>query len=325
MKARTRSTVRLIALRSWAHRFSFAILLVAAIGLMMLTKIDTLVVEDVRARVTDAVSPVLNAVSRPAATVATVVEDVRQLSDLRAENARLEAENRALLQYQEIAFRLEAENLSLRALTNYRPDYRHRFLTARVIADGAGAFVRSLALNVGTADGIESGQAVLGGNGLAGRVVQAGERTARVLLITDFNARIPVLLERSRDRAMLVGDNTDRPHLTYLGEEASIAVGDRVVTSGHGGMFPPGLPVGTVVGLDDGLIRIQPFEQLDRLEFVRVVGFETVDETASMQRGLGGLSFEAMGAVGVEQAPDPAVIEALTRFISFGGTPAAAP
>ena len=298
MKARSRSSVRLVALKSLAHRFSFVLLLLAAIALMMLTRIDAVVVDDVRARVTDAVSPVLEAISQPAATVADVVENVHELTDLRAENARLRADNRSLLQYQEIAYRLEAENISLRALMNYRPDYSHRFLTARVIADGAGAFVRSLALNEGMQAGIESGQAVLGGSGLAGRVVQAGERSSRVLLITDFNARVPVILERSRDRAILAGDNTDRPHLLYLSEEASIALGDRIVTSGHGGLFPPGLPIGTVAGVEDGLIKVQPFEDLDRLEFVRVVGFDRSAQSADMRRGIAGQSFDAVWALG---------------------------
>lgn len=324
MKVRSRSTVRLVALKSWAHRFSFALLLIAAVGLMILTKIDTVAVEDVRARVTDAVAPVLEAVSQPAATVANVVENVRELADLRAQNARLRADNSSLLQYQEIAYRLEAENISLRALMNYRPDHAHRFLTARVIADGAGAFVRSLALNEGTRAGIQNGQAVLGGNGLAGRIVQAGERSARVLLITDFNARIPVLLERSRDRAILAGDNTARPHLAYLAEEATIAVGDRVITSGHGGLFPPGLPVGTVAGADNGLIRVEPFEDLDRLEFVRVVDFDRTDQGATMQRGIGSLSFDAMNTVGgIANTPDPATLELLTRIIRFHGPTAA--
>lgn len=319
MKARSRSSIRLVALKSLAHRFSFAFLLLAAIALMMLTKIDTVVVDNVRGRVTDAVAPVLEVISQPAATVANVVENVHELTELRAENARLRADNRTLLQYQEIAYRLEAENISLRALMNYQPDYAHRFLTARVIADGAGAFVRSLALNEGAGAGIASGQAVLGGSGLVGRVVQVGERTSRVLQITDFNARVPVLLERSRDRAILAGDNTDRPHLMYLPEEASIALGDRIVTSGHGGLYPPGLPIGTVAGVEDGLIRVEPFEDLERLEHVRVVDFNMAAEPATMQRGIAGLSFNAVRTFGgFNRIGETLSVDEATQLIGFG-------
>ncbi|MEM7442007.1 MAG: rod shape-determining protein MreC [Pseudomonadota bacterium] len=315
---RSRSTARLAALKSLAHRFSFAILLVAAVGLMMVTKIDTILVEDMRAGVTDAVAPVLEALSEPASTVANVVEDVHELSALRDENARLRADNRTLLHYQQIAYRLEAENISLRALTNYHPDYVHNFLTVRVVADGGGSFVRSLAINEGADAGIEDGQAVIGGSGLIGRVVQTGERSARILLITDLNARVPVLLERSRDRAVLAGDNTDRPHLLYLEEEASISIGDRVVTSGHGGLFPPGLLVGTVGGLDDGLIRVEPFENLDRLEYVRVVDFDRSVSDPSMRRGIAGVSFDAVGAFGGIQRPvEPSRAVESIRIIGF--------
>jgi rod shape-determining protein MreC len=232
------------------------------------------VVETVRARVTDAVAPILDAMSRPAGTIADVVEDARELARLRDENARLREQNRTLLRFEEVAYRLEAENASLRGLMNYTPERPHAFITARVIADNSGAFVRSVAINLGARNGVADGQAVMGGYGLAGRVVQAGDRSARILLLTDLNARIPVMVERTRDRAVLAGDNSMRPALLYLTVEADVAVGDRIVTSGHGGMFPPGLPVGIVANIADGDIRVQPFEDLDRLEYVRVVQFQ---------------------------------------------------
>src|SRR3546814_10996914 len=101
-------------------------------------------------------------------------------------------------------------------------------------------------INLGAANGIEDGQAVLGRRGLLGRIVQTGERSARILLITDLNARIPVLVESSRHRAILGGDNTEQPELLYLPRDSKVAVGNRIITSGPGGMFPAGLPVAVV-------------------------------------------------------------------------------
>lgn len=265
----------MVAIKAAAQQFSFLLLLFGAIGLMMVGKVDTVVVEGARERAMDAVAPLLDAVSRPAATAAQVVEEAQTLADIRAENAQLRAENAALQQFRDAAFRLEAENLSLRSLLNYRPPEPNRFLTARVIADNSGAFVRSLAVNLGALNGVADGQAVLGDRGLAGRIVQAGERSARILLLTDLNARIPVVLERARYRGVLGGDNTDLPRLIHLPleAEAEVAVGDRIVTSGHGGMFPPGLPVGTVRSIADGEIRVRPFQDLTRLDYVRIVDF----------------------------------------------------
>lgn len=293
MRARTRSPARArwAALRALAQRFSFVILMLAAIGLMMVAKVDTLVVDTMRARVTDAVAPILDAMSRPAATVAGVVEDARELARLREENDRLRDENGSLRRFEEVAFRLEAENDALRQLMNYAPERPHAFLSARVIADNSGAFVRSVAINVGARNGVADGQAVMGGYGLAGRVVQTGERSARVLLLTDLNARIPVLVERTRDRAVLAGDNGVRPRLMYLAPEARVEVGDRIVTSGHGGMFPPGLPVGIVSAMPEAGPTVSPFEDLDRLEYVRVVDFESGTRSEGMVEGEAGPPF----------------------------------
>jgi rod shape-determining protein MreC len=126
-------------------------------------------------------------------------------------------------------------------------------------------------INAGTAQGISKGQAAVTGKGLAGQVVQIGYRSARVLLITDINSRVPILVEGSRKRAILAGDNGILPRLTFLPVNASVAPGDRVVTSGHGGVFPPGLPVGRITVADDGVLRVAPFFELDRLEYISLV------------------------------------------------------
>ena len=275
MRLRYRPTVRLQALRTVAHRFSFALLLVVALALTMVGKVDHLMVDAVRARVMDVAVPLLDGLSRPAATVAEVAEDVRELSELRRTNDVLRQQNLILQQYQIAARRLEAENLSLRQLLNYQPDGHFRYISARVVADNSGAYVRSLAVNVGQANGVHNGQAVLGGAGLAGRIVQAGDRSARILLITDLNARIPVIMESSRTRAILGGDNSDLPKLEHLPPETVVRIGERIVTSGTGGLFPPGLPVGEIAAVTPGgEVRVRPVEDLDRVEHIRIVDFQ---------------------------------------------------
>jgi rod shape-determining protein MreC len=104
-------------------------------------------------------------------------------------------------------------------------------------------------------------------------VTDVGERAARVLLLTDMNSNIPVVVENSRERAIAAGDNSPRLRLLFLSPTAQPQIGDRIVTSGHGGIFPPGIPVGAVVGFRDGLPLIQPFVDFSRLEFVRLVDF----------------------------------------------------
>ncbi len=260
-------------IKTLAHRFAFMSLVLAAFGLMLLGKADTILMERVRTHATDAIAPILDVLSQPIAAVSGVVDQVYGLVNLRAENVELREHRDRLLQWQSVARRLEAENQTLRAMLNFRPAPEARFVTARVIADAGGAFAHSVVLNAGSDAGVVKGQAAITGEGLIGRVVDVGGRSARVLLITDINSRIPVLIEPSRTRAILAGNNTDHPRLIHLPSGAMVSPGDRIVTSGHGGAFPARLPVGVVASVGDAGITVQPFVERNRLEYVRVVNF----------------------------------------------------
>jgi rod shape-determining protein MreC len=260
-------------LRNFAQRFAYVGLIVAAFGLMMLGKVDALLVERFRAQVTDAVAPILDALSRPIATITEIVETGQELVALREENARLRGEVARLLQWQTAARHLDAENQLLRGMLHYVPDPEASYISARVIADTGGAFVHSLILNAGARDGVRKGQAAVTGEGLVGRIAGVGTRSSRLLLITDLNSRIPVLVEPTRTRAILAGDNSDRPRLVHLPQGATVSPGARIVTSGHGGVFPAGLPIGVVVAVSDGGISVKPFVDRDKIEYVRVVDF----------------------------------------------------
>jgi rod shape-determining protein MreC len=207
------------------------------------------------------------------ATVNDVVAEVRELVNLRAENAQLRKERDRLLQWEAAGRRLEAENQALQRLLRFIPHEARGFISARVIADTGGAFAHSLVLNAGSDDDVRRGQAVVSGDGLVGRVVGVGARSSRILLLTDLNSRIPVVTEQSRVRAVLAGNNTSRPVLDHLPPNDTVTVGERVVTSGHGGVFPPGLPVGVIVSVSDSGTVVQPLVATDRLEYVRVVDY----------------------------------------------------
>src|SRR6266699_346331 len=125
----------------------------------------------------------------------------------------------------------------------------------------------------GTDQGLARGQAAVAGEGLVGRLTEVGSRAARVLLITDLNSRIPVVVEKSHANAMLAGDNSQRPRLFYVGQPDTIKIGDRILTSGEGGVFPPGLPVGMVAALEPGGARVEPYVELSQLGYVLIVDY----------------------------------------------------
>ena len=120
---------------------------------------------------------------------------------------------------------------------------------------------------------VSKGQIALDDRGLVGRVTELGGRSARVLLLTDMNSRVPVILENSRARAILAGTNGPRPRLMYWPEGVQPAEGERVVTSAEANAFPAGLPVGVVRYSASNVPEVQPLARLDRLEVVRLFDY----------------------------------------------------
>lgn len=274
MKDNSPSISRIAApIRNAAQRFAFMALLLSAVALMMFGKFDVLVMEQVRSHVTDAVTPILNVISKPVASFNNLISEAKNLYAVRDENLRLKEEKAHLLQWQAAARKLAAENKHLRGLLNFVADPQAGYISARVIADTGGAFANSVIINAGERVGVRKGQAAITGDGLVGRITDVGARSARVLLISDLNSRIPVVIQSSQSRAILAGDNSHRPRLIHLAPGALVGQGDRIVTSGHGGAFPPGLPVGVVASVSDKGISIEPYVNRSRLSHLRILDY----------------------------------------------------
>lgn len=282
MRRRFGSVLQFAApIKVMAQRFAFALLVGMAIAILVLFRGETITTERLRTAVLDIVTPVYVVLSQPLDASARLVEEFNVLMALRTENVRLREENARLIRWRDEVSRLKAENDQLRGLLAFIPDPPVRFITARVVADTGSVFVRSLLVGAGSDAGAAKGQAVLGNAGLVGRVIEAGRHSSRILLLTDINSRVPVLIEGSQARGILAGDNTNRPRMMFLPEQAQVAVGDRVVTSGHGGALPAGLPVGEVASVEDGNVRVQLFVRGSDVEYVRLADFALSGGTAA--------------------------------------------
>ncbi len=278
MKTRGNSVLRLATpVRAWAQRFALALMLCTAFGLMLMSRSDTAAVERLRMTVADAVAPILGLMAEPVSTVTRMAESIGGLAGTYAQNQELRQENERLLQWLDAAKALQQENTSLRQLLNLPAPPAAHYVTTRIIGDNGGAFVRTVLVSSGAREGVRKNQAAVTGEGLAGRVIEVGERAARVLLLTDINSRIPVALEKSRVRAVLAGDNGPMPQLAHLPPDALPEIGERVVTSGFGGLFPPGIPVGTVAHVGPDEVRVMPLVAWNRIEFLRLVNYEAAD------------------------------------------------
>ena len=263
-----------LPLRILFQRFALLLLVGASIALMIASKGDHWAVERVRTAVMDVAAPALDVISRPAQVVNNISDRATQVIFVYRENVRLREENDRLRAWQASARRLEQENAAFRALLRARAEPGVTYVSGRVIGDSGGPWVRTLALNAGESDGVRKGSAVVTGDGLVGRVVESGVRSSRILLLTDLNSRVPVVVESSRYRAILEGDNTDTLKLAFVIPSDDVRIGDRIVTSGAGGLFQAGLPIGEVTSIKDGIALVTPFVRFNRLEYVRILRFE---------------------------------------------------
>ena len=136
--------------------------------------------------------------------------------------------------------------------------------------------MQTVIVNAGADQGVAKGMAAVNERGLVGRVIEVGRRSARILLLTDFNSRVPVMVEPSRDQAILAGDNSREPGLMFLPLNPRLSVGDRVVTSGRGGVLPPGLAIGVVSAIGEHKVAVTPLVDWDRLAYLRLLEYARV-------------------------------------------------
>ena len=258
--------------RSLLERSAPAALLALSLALLVVGKVDVRLASYASQRLGDLTVPALAALAGPVAAFRHGLDRLGGLLAAHEENRLLRDENRRLLGVQAEAARLAVENRALRRMLGVAAEPRPTpALTARIVGDTGGAFVRTLLLDAGTAQGVELGMAAVTPEGLVGRVIERGERSARVLLITDLNSRVPVVVGSSGDHALLEGDNSPVPALRFLPLDPAFAPGDRVLTSGRGGLLPAGLPVGLVEVADDGSLRVRPSVDWARLDYVALL------------------------------------------------------
>lgn len=262
-----------ISKRQAIARLTLPLLITVALGVLLLGRADALLAERARMALADALVPIFAVMAAPLSAVQARVADAKGLLSLRSDNARLRAENEQLRRWQAVAMALDAENAMLRSNLHWFPNAAPAFVTARVVADAGGVYARAVLLSIGRNQGMTKGQIALDERGLAGRVTELGQRSARVLLVTDMNSRIPVTLEDSRGRAILVGTNGARPRLMHWPEGAMPVEGERVLTSAEANAFPAGLPVGVVHYNASNAPEVELAARLDRLDVIRLFDY----------------------------------------------------
>lgn len=253
------------------RRVLIALMALVLVGVFLFWRIDSPRAERMRIAIIDLVVPSLDWAFVPVAQVGQMIGGFQSYARIYQQNQELRRELQKMQAWKEAAVQLEQENSKLLALNKVRIDPALTSVTGMVLVDSGSAFRQSVLLNVGTDDGIVEGWATMDGLGLVGRISGVGKRTSRVVLLTDPSSRIPVTIQPSGERALLTGDNTPLPFLDFIETPDNVRPGDRVVTSGDGGVFPPGLLAGQVVQSSDGRLRLRMAADYGRLEFLRVL------------------------------------------------------
>ena len=252
-------------------RVLVGIVSVVLIATFLVWRIDNARVEALRVSFVDRLAPSFAWTVKPLATTARMLADLRAYQRVYAQNAELRRELQRMQGWREAALQLEQKNARLLALNNVRLNPRRTFVTGEVMADAGSPFRRSAMVNVGRIDGVEDGSAVMDGLGLVGRIAGVAERSARVIFLGDGSSRVPAVVQPSGQRAMVSGDNSRAPVLEFIDQLDEVRPGDRVVSSGDGGLYPPGILIGQLVAAPDGRLRVRLAADFRQLDFVRVV------------------------------------------------------
>lgn len=259
--------------RQWNTRAALLACASLAFTLVVVSRTHPDAVGRVRSVFADGAAGVMSVASAPTAALSRAKGWVEGLARLQSENAMLKAEVERLSALQAQMGALRVENEALRQLIRVAPTESTRAVAGRIVSETRSPYTRTALMRGGARAGVGVNQAVVAEGGLIGRVVEAGQFSTRVLLITDINSHIPVVGELSRERAILSGNNTGTLSLDYVPAGSQLAVGERLLTSGDGGVFPPGVPAGVVSEINGGTLLVQPLVDISRLDYVTAVQY----------------------------------------------------
>ncbi len=268
-----------VPFRQALSRLTLPVMLMLSLGMVLFGRADPNVEERLRAGLDNVLAPAYAMVGGPILALEHGTGAIGHFFGLARENAALRAENAKLRQWQAVAMALEAENDALKNALRYVPRPAPEFFTAPVVADLGGMYARSvlvdISASVAVAPAAMVGGIAMDGRGIAGRIVEADSHSARILLITDLNSRIPVGLGVHGAPALMVGTNGPDPALLYWSPGQPPAEGDMVLSSAAGGAFPPGLPIGVVHYDARNQPEVLPLADLDDLRVLRVFIYPT--------------------------------------------------
>lgn len=252
------------------HKYRLSNLLILA-GLLILIAVNSkMIASPFRMKIADATAAPLR-VSR--GVVSSLAEALPWRS-LRRDNELLRAENDILARKLEESKALVVENDRLKELLAFRKTVPYATIPAQVIGRDPTNWSNSIIIDKGSASGIKADRAVLAPKGLVGRVLELGRHSAKILLITDPNSKVGVVVRRNGQGGIIIGRPDGMCKMIYIALDSDVQPGDIVVTAGFGAIFPKGVLVGDIVKVDREPGRlykyalVRPAQPMSKLEEV---------------------------------------------------------
>ena len=255
------------------QRFSLFVLIILSIIFIFVETIENKPLNYLRSIIKDTIYRGSLIVSSPTKGFTYLLEEINNHINLQTKYESLLKENSELKNQISKSDFLVLENSQLRKLIDEGASSKNNVISSRVMLEMKSPYLNSFILKSGNNRGIKNGMAVLNKENFIGRIVDVNFFSSRVLLVSDLNSRIPVIIEPSGDHAILSGGGTSDSTLKYLAKNNNIKDGDKIYTSGKGGIFSPGIPIGSVK-LKDKNIFVSFFTELDQITFVNIVSRE---------------------------------------------------
>ena len=248
-----------------------AAIIIISFSFFILWRIDNPRAELIRIAVIDKIVPNLDWAITPATKVSQMAQNFQNYKRLYDQNQELRNELQKMRSWREAALQLEQENARLLDLNKVKLNPKLNYVSGKILVDSGNIFRQSAIINLGSLDGIVEGWAAMDGLGLVGRISGVGKKTSRILFLTDTSSNVPVLIKPSNQRAILSGDNSIQPNLLFIENNKQIQPGDRILTSGDGGVFPANLLIGQVSLNNLNQFKAQLSANFNGLEYLRII------------------------------------------------------
>ena len=256
--------------RGTQQRFSLFALVLLSVAFLFIETIENKPLNYLRSFIKDTIYRGSLVVSLPSKGFGFIFVEVKDHINLHDNYNQLKQENSQLKNKIFDVDYLVLENTQLRRLIDEQVASPVNLVSSRVMLDKQSPYLNSFILNSGSNRDIKNGMAVLDGKYFVGRIVDVNFFSSRVLLVSDLNSKVPVVIEPSGNHAILSGRGAEKPTLQYLPENHSVKDGDKIYTSGKEGIFDSGIPIGEAE-LNTEQVTVSLFSDLNQITFVNII------------------------------------------------------